>query len=562
MIKNRDYIGISFEGAVVRFAKIRTTKSGIEVVRLDKLTLVDELSEGKQEEENVSFDNMNYDAESIFGIGEEEAETESDDDIINLDDLDTAEPDAGSFDLVDEAGAPSNNEMVLYNYFSNLDEKNHNIGINVPAGNTIFQFVKENDYSNLKKKELTELVEDKLKAIYGEQPQKNNYEYYLRNDGSIVIASVDHEPSSLQLINRVNDLYSGKLFISEVTPDEAAMVGLYKDHYQTDETQITALLKFGPKKCRMIFMLGDQILQVSPVINEGTESKSFLNTIFSKILFQLDTGEVPGLDRLIIYNNSIGESAIEFFRKNFPDLEIDDFEFDSEKFTCEENKKIALSSFTTAIGIASAAAGVNRDAYPQISFLPEYIAERQKVFQLHWHGFLLLLLIGLSPIIINYYYQQNAQTIESLSNNITQFESQIRELNPVVDQTNEFSENLAQLQDQIVLLDTLSQGTIRWTVSLDKFNNAVNDIGGMWITNLRQANDNLMVEGVSLFRNRIPQLARQFSEVTLLNVRKDLIREREVFIFNFMIKEIVPDRSAFSPENLKQVREVLNRGEE
>src|SRR6056297_339746 len=288
MIKNKDYIGISFEGAVVRFAKIRTTKSGIEVVRLDKLTLVDELSETKQETEDISFDNMNYDAESIFGIGEEETEKESDDDIINLDDLDSTEAESDSFDLVDEAGAPSNNEMVLFNYFSNLDEKNHNIGINVPAGNTIFQFVKENDYSNLKKKELTELVEDKLKAIYGEQPHKSNYEYYLRDDGSIVIASVDHEPSSLQLVNRVNDLYSGKLFISEVTPDEAAMVGLYKDHYQTDETQITALLKFGPKKCRMIFMIGDQILQVSPVINEGTESKSFLNTIFSKILFQLD----------------------------------------------------------------------------------------------------------------------------------------------------------------------------------------------------------------------------------------------------------------------------------
>jgi len=562
MIKNRDYIGISFEGTVVRFAKIRTTKSGIEVVRLDKLTLVDELTEDNQDTEDVSFEDMNYDAESIFGIGEKETEQESDDEIIDLEDFDTAEGEADSFDLVDEAEAPATNEMVLYNYFSKLEGKNQNIGINVPAGNAIFQFVKENDYSNLKKKELTELVEDKLKAIYGEQPHKNNYEYYLREDGSIVIASVDLEPPGLQLINRVNDLYSGKLFISEVTPDESVMVGLFKDHYQTDETQITALLKFGPKKCRMIFMIGGQILQVSPVINEGTESKTFLNTIFSKILFQLDTGEVPGLDKIIIYNNSLGEEAIDFFRKSFPDLEIADFEFDSDKFTCRENQKIALPSYTSTIGIACAAAGVNKSVYPPISFLPEYIAERQKVFQLHWHGFLLLFLIGISPIVINYFYQQNAQKIDSLSHEIRQLENQIQQVNPIVEQTNAYSEDLAQLQDQIVLLDTLSQGTIRWTVSLDKFNNAVNTIGGMWITNLRQANENLMVEGISLYRSRIPQLAKQFSEVTLLNVRKDEIREREVFIFNFMIKEIVPDRAAFSPENLQKIREVLNRGEE
>jgi hypothetical protein len=40
-------------------------------------------------------------------------------------------------------------------------------------------------------------------------------------------------------------------------------------------------------------------LQVSPVINEGTSDKGFLSTVFSKILFQLDTGEVPGLDKIV-----------------------------------------------------------------------------------------------------------------------------------------------------------------------------------------------------------------------------------------------------------------------
>ncbi|MGF1669813.1 MAG: PilN domain-containing protein, partial [Balneolaceae bacterium] len=452
------------------------------------------------------------------------------------------------------------NEMVLYNYFSNLEEKNHNVCINIPAGSTIFQFVKENDYSNLKKKELTELVEDKLQAIYGEPPHKNNYQFYLRDDGSIVIASLDNEPPALQLINRVNDLYSGKIFISEVTPDESAMIGLYRDHYHDDETQITALLKFGPKKCRMIFMLGDQVLQVSPVINEGTESKSFLNTIFSKILFQLDTGEVPGLDKLILYNNTLGDDAVEFFRKNFPDLEIESFQFNSNKFSCPEKLKISLPAFTSTIGIASAAAGVNKDAYPPLSFLPKYLADRQKIFKLHWHGFLLLFLIGASPVFINHHFQNNSRQIDTLRSEISQVQNQIRMVDPIVEQTNDFSNRLAQLQDQIVLLDTLSRGTMRWTVTLNKFNDAVNNVGGMWITNFRQANENLMVEGISLFRNRIPQLAKEFSDVTLLNVRKDEIRGREIFMFNLMIKEVVTDRAAYSPENLQQVRDVLNRG--
>ncbi len=560
MLKNRDFIGISFEGSLVKFAKIRASKSGIEILSLDKLTLVNELTQESVEDEKVSIDDSAFDADSIFGLDDDDSSDSEEEPVLDLESLDADEPEEDSFDLVDETEVPSTNEMVLYNYFSNLSEKNHNVGINVPAGNTIFQFIKENDYSKLKQKELVELVEDKLQAIYGEPPNKNNYQFYLRDDGSIVIASIDQETAGLHLVTRVNDLYNGKLFINEVTPDEVAMIGLYKDNYTLDETHITALLKFGEKKCRMIFMLGGQILQVSPVINEGTNSKSFLNTIFSKILFQLDTGEVPGLDRLIIYNNTLGDEAVEFFHKNFPDLEIENFKFNPEKYKCPEKLKLALPAYTTAVGIAAATSKTSTDAYPQISFLPKYIADRQKIFKLHWHGFLLLFLIGISPIILNYFYQQNLQEIDSLTNESQRLETQITQIEPIVDQTNELSEQLAQLQEQITLLDTLSQGTIRWTVSLDKFNNAVNEIGGMWITNFRQVNDNIMIEGISLFRNRIPQLAKQFSEVTLLNVRKDEIREKEVFIFNMMIKEVVPDRAVFSPENLQKVREALTNG--
>ncbi|MGF1671950.1 MAG: hypothetical protein ACFCU6_16010, partial [Balneolaceae bacterium] len=110
MLKNRDYIGISFEGPVVRFAKIRTTKKGIEIVRLDKLTLVNELAQETREADDVSIDDSNYDAESIFGIGEED-DTDAEEELLDLGDLETGEDEAESFDLVDEAEAPSSNEM-------------------------------------------------------------------------------------------------------------------------------------------------------------------------------------------------------------------------------------------------------------------------------------------------------------------------------------------------------------------------------------------------------------------------------------------------------------------
>ncbi len=105
-------------------------------------------------------------------------------------------------------------------------------------------------------------------------------------------------------------------------------------------------------------MKGRELWLVSPVINEGKNSSHVLGTIFSKILFQLDAGELPSLERIILANNWLGEKSVEFFQKNFPDILVEEFKFDPEKI--EFDPKLddeAVSHYTTAIGIAWAATG-------------------------------------------------------------------------------------------------------------------------------------------------------------------------------------------------------------
>ena len=565
MLTSREYIGISLEGDFLKIARVKPQKKGIKLIRLDKLKLIEPLKVEKSamEEKVISsadvFDDDD-DTDSIFGLDDELGSDDSDSiEEIDLDSIeDDKDDDLMDSDLVAEASKPRSNEELIVNYLDDFLKQKVILSLNVETGSTIFQIFKDINFNELKKKEVKLNIEERLEAIYGEIPMDDFYDFFIRENGNLVLASVDEESRTLQLINRTANKYERKYYVNEVLPDEISMVGLYRTHYPEEEAKISGLIQFGADKCRMIFVQGHKILQVSPVINEGTNNKNFLNTIFSKILFQLDTGEIPGIDRFILFNNNVGESAVEFFEKNFPDLECENFSYNSELFEFEESMESLLPEFTTAISIATRATGQSAKQYPPISFLPKYVSDKQKIFKLHWHGILLLILIGISPVIGNHYYQEYSSQIDQLSQQTNRLQLQIDQLAPLVRESEELTTQLNQMQNQLSLLSELSQNNIKWTVTLDRFNRALEEVGGIWVNSFRQNEDVILIDGYSLRRDRIPQLANKFPSVTLMSVQRQEIRTQEVFYFNMMIRRVVEDESVFTPGESLDLEQFIN----
>jgi hypothetical protein len=572
MLGSKEYIGIALDNRTVDLVRVKVNGKKIKIedfVRDDLVVPLDATEGGGFKSEHVQASDA---VDEIFGFddAEEQEMTESGDvsdeleeidfdDLDGLDDMEEEEDVDEEYDMVDESDQPDSNEMLLYSYLSSIGSKKHNIGLNIRAGDTVFQFARETNYGDFKQKELQELVENKLHSVYGEIPSKDNYSYFVRNDGVLSIASIDREPPSLQLINRVNDIFeTTSVYIRDIIPDEVALTGLYRQNYPImTESAITALVQFGAKRCRIIFFKGHNVLQVSPVINEGTSDKGFLSTVFSKILFQLDTGEVPGLDRIILCDNTIGEQAVEFFQKNFPDIEVSEFEVSDDSYEVSESDRQKIREFTTALAVAVGASGIAKDDYPELSIVPKYIQDRQKVFQLQWHGIAILIAIGLSPIILNHFYQQNVDQITELQAENTRVTSLITDIRPVVEETQRLEGMLASYQEQLVLLDELSQDNIRWTVSFDRFNEAVDNVGNIWISSFRETSEGLMIDGRSLFQNRIPMLARQFGDATLLNVRQEEVRDWTLYHFTMRVNRVAEEESLYTPEESRDIVQFL-----
>ncbi len=565
MFGKKEYVGLTVQDDLIRVARLRVEGGSAKIIKLDRFSLVEKIEQHAQAqnldtdaEQEVAFEEDD-DADSIFGLEEgEEEDIEDDFDLSELEEEEEDEEDM-ELDMVEEADTPQSNELLIYNILSDIDSEKVYLGLNIPAGHTIFQLIRDTDFSEVKEKDLIQDLEDKLESIYGTPKSPDKYSYEVREDGSLLLGSVEDESITLKAVNRARELYTGKLDIQSIIPDEIALVGLVRANYELDADEMTGIIQFGKETCRVVFMKGEEIWLVSPIINEGTEKKSFMNTVFSKILFQLDTGEVPSLDRILLANNTRGSDAVDFFKQNFPDIHVENLAIKEEFIDNLSVDSSSIPSFTTAIGSALAASGAKDEVFPKLSFVPKYVEDRQKIFQLQWHGMLILFLIFLTPITFNYFYTQNAQQIDSYERDLTQMNSQLEQLEPIVDEVDVLQQDLSTLQEKLTMLDTLTQGSKEWSAKLDLLNKGIQSVGNSWLASFSQSGDGTFIQGYTLYRNRIPRIVNIFDEATLLNVNNEEMREKQVYTFSILIQSFAESDSIYSPSSPEEVKNLIGK---
>lgn len=579
MAKVKLYTGLVLENDTIKVAVVSVDRNTISLKKVDRFSLVRPIERSKSAQDNDEdvFRDLDSDLadEGVFGIdlnaelddlSDIDVNDDSDDLLGNIGDdidLELVELDQGGdeivdLDMVDETDVPLNNEMLLYNILTAIDAKKMRLGLNIPAGVAIFQNLKDTNFNDIKKKDLQIILDDKIESIYGSPKAEDYYSYMIKEDGGLLLGSIDEEPQTLRLVNQTLPMYSGKITIEDIYADETLLMGLVNANYEIDDAGITCILQFSELTCRVIFMKGKRLWLLPPIITEGTRSRKFLNTVFSKILFQLDTGEVPNLDRLIICNNSLGDTAKSFFEERFPDVEVHDFRFSEEFMDLNGYDHESIATFTTAIATACAATGAKKNVFPEISFLPKYVSERQKIFKLQWHGFLLLFLILISFPTLDYVRKQSSSKINVLEQEISLLDTQINSFSGTVNNYNRINNELGQIQNKLELLNTLAENSIMWSTNLDLINSGIEDVNSVWLTSFSEGEgpNTLELQGIARYRSQIPQIANLFADATLLSVSRQEIRGTEVYVFAYRVDMIVDNINRYTPDNLRGLEDL------
>ncbi len=541
-------VGISVVGSVLRIAQLQVRGNTLHLRHIQEMHLVHEgnRSSKKSSGSPADFTETEEQPIDIFGIEKEEPDKQK-----AAKEEGPSEPEDDLFDIADaepeDFETPETNENLLSNVFTGLSTRKIDCALNIPIGDTIFHVISDQDYSSVKRKEIANAVQDKLYTFYGEFYPRVISSYEVQENGSLLISSIEGAPSFLQVLDGAEDLYTGKLFIREILPEEIALLGVIRANHHLPEGEISAVIYVGDKSSRIIFLEGHSIRTILPLVNEGRKSSNVLNTLFSKILLELDQKNIPKLDRIFLANQK-DINGHTFFVNQFPDIEITSLEFAPEQLDIDESIQGNIDRFANSIAVAWNITGRDSGCFPKLSLLPDYVRERQKVLKLEWYGIILLVLVALTPILFNSQYQKRVNTIEDLRHSLVLTTDQIEQLQPVKTVVDSMMAEYSIIEAGLNRLDSLSAGSMKWSRTLELISEGFAQITSSWLVTLNSNDDAIILQGFSLYRNRIPRLASIFADAEILEILEQEMRDITLYNFRIRINQVAEDPHFFDPQ--------------
>lgn len=552
-MKKREITGISVEKDLLKLATLTVVKDKVRVTRVQTIKMNEVVIKKGQGTSSTSGPGTENDTEdSIFGL---------DDDL----GASLAETSSENWDMtedgVDEEFKGGSNAAQFATILSTYNPKMVNVALTIPMGYTHLQKVDKIDPKKVGKKKFNEDIKGTLNTFYNHDITDEQFRYQLRKNNTLLLTSIEAPIPVLQLVDESVPLYKGKVLVRDIVPEEVLLMGLVRANYEVLDHQYTCIVHMDEMNTRILFMHGKEFHSMLPELNEGSKSNKVNSTVFSKILFEVDRGNIPTLDRIVITGSTNKNTLQTYLSEQFLDVEIGPVQYSGDRMEILETVADEYKNYTMAIAAAWSALDSGRQYFIPINYVPKYVTTRQQVFKLDWHGYILLGLIAVTPALLNILYQDKRDVIQDNSTRIFQVEQQIEQVRVIANEVDRLSAEFMVYNQQVSLLDTLSYNTLKWSRSLGLLQNATQSITGYWVTSIQSNGENLVLQGTSLYRDRIPQLSNQFETAIIQQVTEREYRGITVYDFTLLVTKIVSDYRIFKPQQPELPEDMLRMQE-
>jgi len=322
--------------------------------------------------------------------------------------------------------------------------------------------------------------------------------------------------------------------ISFIEGAEISLVNLIKKNYKFEPNEISAIVYVGHEFGRLIFMLGNELLGISQIIGEGTDSLEISHTIYSRLLLELDNLNLKKMDNIILCGEAYEADLLPFLKDKFShEADIDYLNFNNIEANGIDP---LLSRYAVAIGVAWRALEEKNDDLYQIDLMPKFVRERQKIFKLGVWGWLLILLLPALTFLITIQAGQMKSQIEGLEQEFQDKRVVLQNLEEPKKELEVLKLKVAGYENVFAKLDSLLIGTKTYSYFFTLAANTAKKVGGIWITDIKSSSENrLTLFGYSLYRSNIPKFSNMLGKSVLNKVEVQEIREKTVYNFEIQI---------------------------
>ena len=484
------------------------------------------------------------DADDVFGVADEQIEV-SDEALFG--DTDT---ESDEVEMVDDEDSVDDgeltNEDVLLSLIQRVDAQKFNFAINIPATLLSVFHLREN-YDELKPK----VREAEIRATVRERLDKDIPDDHISHipavgEGAISFSYEGNIPL-LSAIDEITPHLEVRPKFSIAVPDEISILNLIRLNEKPEEEDYIAVIDMEETTTRLLITKGGEIVHIPPPIQAGTETPEVMGTIYSKILYEQDMGNVPDFNKIILTGESRDVNAQEFLSEKFAGVTVEYLTIRSDKIELPDELVEDLPEYAVPLGMAIRALIPKDEHILKLNMLPAYVAARQRALKLDWHGMIALALIFIVPFVINWQDKKQAALKIEKTQRFIHLTTSIADLEWAEPLLDSIAYNMGLAVENMTLIDSLAKGTMRFSVILNEINGAIKDVNNIWLTKLSSRGDDIEISGFSIYRNRIHRLAAEFVGANIQSVTPARIRDKQVYRFQMVLNKVVADDSLFNP---------------
>jgi len=507
--RGKTVLGLFVDGLDIKLAHLAVHKRHIVIEELKSATLVTKIHDRKLVEENMG---ALVDSTDGFSI-----------------------PPAPPPDAAPETVKEDNN-AVLLGLIANYPRSKYTLTYSL-AEPAIYYHVLESDFG-LKGRRLTDRILAELKNTRAFQPAPDAVGSIRTDDGNLLCIVREDGLSLINALDNIKGFIGNRLpVISAIDSADVSMMNLIRANYTLEPEDVTVVIYVGAEFTRLIFMRGEHFHQFAPIIGEGYDSPNLQNTVYSRLLLEQDNLAIPHIRRIILAGECKRIGFQEFLSQQLPDQEVEYLgtpRLDASKLSSEQQDLI--SEYAVPIGAALKVLDQrNTDLY-DVNLLPASVREGQRVFKLAWHGYALLLMLFMSTLLFTWQIALKSREIRDLRDVLTLKESQRAENMTLANSIQGLEDQLTRYKTSMALYDSLVPGTERWSKVLTQVSHGVEDLNSIWLTDMTASPaGDMMMNGFTTYRTRIPRLSTLFDEALLEEVNVQEIRKQTVYKYRIKV---------------------------
>ncbi len=384
------------------------------------------------------------------------------------------------------------------------------------------------------KKKLIQSVIADIQVTKGIKVEPDLIDVVTTNNKSILGLFLEGDIHCVGLVNQLANLNDKRyLKIQTIKSAELALAYYVSKNTKFFPEDFSLIVYIGKEYSKLIFLEGQKLKHIGSTLDIGTKNLHTYDVYFSKILLEMENGNIPKLDNIIICGEDRSENLILSFFGTFPEANVSELKFDNfdtSYIGAEEIQNLALYAVPIAVGVeyidelGKLHSGAN--------FLPKYVQENQKTFQFAWHGYLLAALLFAATLFFTINIMDNYKVLKDKDYEIERLmqrkaldQSLVDEINPLAARINTFDATQG-------IIDSAAIGSGVWNMNLSKLSDFIERRRSFWFTKIEPINpEELKFSGFSLSRSVLTEFAEQNRSSILKNINYEPLREKSAFSF-------------------------------